>query len=1024
MEYLKILLEDTSRSSFRNFLALTFTNKAVKELKKRILSILYSLSKTPSSETHIVRTLCDFLNISEKELAFRSDQILKKILLEYGSFDVITIDKFTYRLVRTFYREFKLSYGFEAIIDPKFLFEETILSIIEEFGENEFLSEILLDFSLEKIDNEKDWDIQKELEEFIYILNNETNHIPVKDLKNKSLVELKNDKILLKKELKKSRDKAIELAEEGLEFLISIGLVAEDFKQRLIHIHLKKVRECDFSSLFNSNLESCLNGDKPLYNKALPEDKKALIDNNRINIKENFAEIKSYVGQYLLIKQTLKSWTPRMLLQFMEKRLEEIQSDKEVCLLGTFNKKINHLVNGESAPFIFERLGERYKYYFLDEFQDTSILQWSNLIPLIANSVESENISGLSGRLILVGDPKQSIYRWRGGDMNQFLDLINKKNNPFQVEPQNKILKKNFRSAKEIVNFNNEFFDIVAKKINAIDYQTLYCEKSKNINSKGKGYVRIESIEKGGNEEINKSLYASKTIIILKKLIEKGYCKSEIAILVRKKSQATELANVLTQEGFSIISSEALKVSNSEKVQLIVALLKLTLNPNSSEQHKIILDILWEFNDKEKEEYYEFAISNLKLKTHNFFDQLNQIFDFNINLDKVFSMTLFEAVDYFLVNLSILNIGDVYVSSFMEEVFNFSRDSSSSILSFLRHWENESKNLNITISKSEDSIKLMTIHQAKGLEFPIVILPFLDTLIHPKLNEKIWYPFKNGKLKKIKWGWFNFTKQIQNFGKDAAQFYDSHRLNQKIDAINVLYVALTRAQNALFVITKEVSTAGSSYAHWLKDYVESKGIILNSDNAYTLGKLSDKFQIHKKIKFKNKNPDTYYKLNSQWRKRIITKIDNDEDLKEAKNQGLLLHNLLSEIIIKDKISEVLEKAISDNILHQDLKLSIEKKLLQIVTHPELGKFFDGRDKVLCEKELLAPSGLTFRPDRINISSSGKISLIDYKTGRPKKRDREQILTYSNLFKEMGYKRIENFLIYINNDLQIIKLIDN
>ena len=125
MEYLKILLEDTSRSSFRNFLALTFTNKAVKELKKRILSILYSLSKTPSSETYIVRTLCDFLNISEKELAFRSDQILKKILLEYGSFDVITIDKFTYRLVRTFYREFKLSYGFEAIIDPKFLFEET-----------------------------------------------------------------------------------------------------------------------------------------------------------------------------------------------------------------------------------------------------------------------------------------------------------------------------------------------------------------------------------------------------------------------------------------------------------------------------------------------------------------------------------------------------------------------------------------------------------------------------------------------------------------------------------------------------------------------------------------------------------------------------------------------------------------------------------------------------------------------------------------------------------------------------------
>ena len=424
-------------------------------------------------------------------------------------------------------------------------------------------------------------------------MNNETNHIPVKDLKNKNIVELKNDKILLKEELKKSRDKAIELAEEGLEFLSFIGLVAEDFKQRLIHNNLNKVKECNFSSLFSSNLESCLNGDKPLYNKALSEYKKSLIDNIRFKIKENFDEIKSYVGQYLLIKQTLKSWTPRMLLQLMEKRLEEIQSDKQVSLLGTFNKKINRLVNGESAPFIFERLGERYKYYFLDEFQDTSSLQWSNLIPLIANSLESENISGLSGRLILVGDPKQAIYRWRGGDMNQFLDLINKKHNPFQIVAQNKILKKNFRSTKEIVNFNNDFFDTVAKKINDKEYQALYSEKSNNINSKGEGYVQIESIEKGRNEEMNKSLYASKTISILKKLVEKGYSKSEIAILVRKKSQATELGNVLTKEGFNIISSEALKVSNSEKVQLIVALLKLTLNPDSSEQHKIILDILW-----------------------------------------------------------------------------------------------------------------------------------------------------------------------------------------------------------------------------------------------------------------------------------------------------------------------------------------------------------------------------------------------------------------------------------------------
>jgi ATP-dependent exoDNAse (exonuclease V) beta subunit len=224
LEYLKILLRQETTHAFRNMLALTFTNKAVHEMKARILETLFSLSHPPSKEIHMAKSLCEGLSISEKELAVRSAQMLRKILLEYGSFDVITLDTFTHRLVRTFARDFELPYGFEVVLDPTYLFEETVHSIIAQVGKEKSLSDLLLAFSLNKVKSEKDWDVQKDLFDFIPLLLNENDREPIADIKDKTLESLQADKRQLETALEEAKKNAIQNATAALTFLDQKGL--------------------------------------------------------------------------------------------------------------------------------------------------------------------------------------------------------------------------------------------------------------------------------------------------------------------------------------------------------------------------------------------------------------------------------------------------------------------------------------------------------------------------------------------------------------------------------------------------------------------------------------------------------------------------------------------------------------------------------------------------------------------------------------------------------------------------------
>mgnify|MGYP002063388454 FL=1 len=1019
LEYLKILLSQETSQPFRSMLALTFTNKAVHEMKARILETLVSLSQPPSKEVHMATSLCNTLSISDEELAFRSGQMLRKLLLEYGSFDVITLDTFTHRLVRTFARDFQLPYGFEVVLDPTDLFEETIDSIIAQVGKEEVISDLLLLFSLNKVKSEKDWDVQKDLSEFISMLLSENDREPIADIKNKTLEELQEDKKLLKNTLENTKKEALQYATKALTFLTQKGLEAEDFKLKLMHKHFENVLAEAFTKLYENQLEAALNGEKPLYNKTLIPSKKALIDEIQPELRSYFYKIKKAVGQYLLIQRTLKSWTPRTLLQLMEQRLNQIQNDKEVRLLGEFNKKISQLVQEESAPFIFERLGARYQHYFLDEFQDTSSLQWSNLIPLIGDALENERQMGSSGSLLLVGDPKQAIYRWRGGNMEQYIELINQTQNPFQIEANCFPLEHNFRSGKEIVDFNNAFFQMHAKHFEKLEYQKIYGEGSQQHPQKEGGYVCIEAIPRGGTKEETTPLYVAKTLTALETILKKGYGQNDIAILVRKKTQAAAIGTALIQEGYDLVSSESLQVSQSKKVQLLIAILQLTLRPHAPEFHKIILDVLWELEDQPIEEYHEFAKEILHKKSAVFLSHLRERFQFELNLKRISSLPVSEALEYVLFSLPSLDIKDAYVHSLLEDVFEFSKTHSTTTAQYLNYWKHQGEQLRIVLPEALDAIQLMTIHQAKGLEFPVVILPFMDTPLSPGVTEKVWHPFKEGPLESIQWGWINFSKELLQCGIQAEKLYDSHRLGQHLDAFNVLYVALTRAVAVLYVITQEVDSGKSTYAHLFHSHVEMQGKKLEAKTPFEQGVFHSKKR-ESQFHF-NQNQEQFaleLPLGHAWKKRIVETVRNTKVSEAAKSRGVLLHKLLAKVTTANHIPRVVKEAMEQKLFSKAIKSEVEEKLKQVTQHPNLAPLFDGQDRILCEQDLLVPNGPTLRPDRINFSSLGVATVLDYKTGIPKKADEDQLLNYTQIIKELGYKQVNSYLVYLYPEIQI------
>ena len=1015
-EYLKILFSSNSPNYFKNILAITFTNKAVAEMKERIIKTLklFSDETILTTPNEMFDTICKELNISPIELHKKSEKLLHTIIYNYAAFDISTIDGFTHKLIRTFAYDLKLPLNFEVELDQEALLNEAVDSLIAKAGIDKSLTKVLVDFAIEKADDDKSWDVSFDFKKIAKLLVNE-NDIPFFNaLKDKTLNDFNILKTILRKEIKQAENNILEHAQKALSLIEEVGLEHSNFSRGTLPNHFKKAFEMNLEGLYNNNLENNIQERTSIYTKTLSADLANTIDSILPQIEIYYKNVKTAVFHYKFLKNFYKNITPLSVLNAINNELTTLKIDQNKILISEFNNIISQEIKNQPTPFIYERIGEKFKHYFIDEFQDTSQLQWENLIPLIDNSLSTEN-----GTALLVGDAKQAIYRWRGGKAGQFIELFNKKAAPFIVQQDVKNLRSNYRSHKDIVDFNNNFFKYLSTLVfTKKEYQNLYESAAQDTFIQHSGYVELSflDIEKDDDRDQVFSENVLKTIF---KCVENGFNLKDICVLVRKKKEGVAIANYLSQHHIPIISSETLLISNAPEVAFVNDVLSLLIQPKNSHYKLAVLNYL--ASEFEVEDKHGFFNRHLNLSLPGLFKSF-EVFNILINHHYLLQLSLFDLVETIIREFNLVKISNAYVQFYLDVVLEFSEKKGSDIARFLNYFEDKKETLSIVSPKGQNAVQIMTIHKSKGLEFPVIIFPYADLDIYRELDPKEWFPLNKETYNSFSHTLLNFNKDFENFDEHGLEIFNQHKAEQELDNINLLYVTLTRAIEQLYIISTKINSSNKEnnskkYSGLFINYLEHVGSWNDSQSIYSFGMEKRGFEKLKVDDHKTHVEQIFISTSKESHNiKVVTNSGFlwDTNQQEAIEKGNLVHNMMSFIKTKEDVDFVINDFISASLIDKEQAIFLKSKIIDIVNHPELAPYFNTTSLIYNEKDIISKQGMILRPDRIIINPKNEVVIMDYKSGKEDKNHLQQLLSYQDMIEEMNLKVIHKILIYIND----------
>lgn len=1016
--YISLLLRNKDRYAYRHILAVTFTNKATDEMKSRILKELHIMATDTASSDYFDYFVPSHFP-SAIELQEKAKEVLQDILHDYSAFAVSTIDKFFQQTLKAFSREIGQFASYQVELDKDSLVAESVDRILDSLTENSgSLLKWLTANVLEQIEQGGRYSMDANLLKMALRLKSVQRQEIVEREKIDedtayTMQNLMNIRNICRKIMADFRADMKAKAARVVDIMNSAGVGTDETNRGFLkvldnyYMCLKDAEpvEAPTDSFFDKAADSDLWFAKSKKNKLLP-----LVHPFMEAPLEDFCNL---WGKDFAVFNTARILDEQIyglgVAGELRKTFAELMKEKNVLCIDDSNTILRDIIDGSDAPFVYEKLGVRFDHFLLDEFQDTAEVQWTNFKPLL----EESNSKG--GENLIVGDVKQSIYRWRGSDWNLLDSQIPSEFPDYEEE----VLDTNYRSLPNVVKFNNDFFVHSAKILDKMagcaddgPMQRIYSDVEQEIAKKGTGSVDLTFCPK--------DMELAEVLNSVNKAREAGARLSDIAVLVRSNGSGSAVASYLIDEGIPVITDDSLKVKSSITVRRIVSLMSYVDNPDNTVSGFLAdsLDIPVPQNCGSLVDMAEALIRSLKQNKEDGFREG-------------------EAV---------------YVQSFMDCLQDYVASNGNNLRGFLKHWESEDPS--IASPSSGDSVTVMTIHKSKGLDFPYVIVPFAENITLYKADSSWCVPeLEDTPLKGVAEGVYDVVLSQNSESTLFAENYRKERFLQQVDNINILYVAMTRAAQGLHIIAKTPSSKFltamkdgevsqfSDFSQILYHYaVKTKLAAENAEDMvhFSYGEIPDFVALRKEDKSDAiifpiaggceypsipLNPkEGLAETDVRERGRLKFSADALDFFSEdgqagvsASNRikGVVLHDVLSSVVSPYDLEQAVASALMSGVLTvEEADVASELLKQRIAEVQDRGWFPQERNIVLNETSLIDTDGQVYRPDRVIRTADGVI-IIDYKFGEHYRKYEHQMNRYADLWRRMGYQNVTAFLWYVH-----------
>lgn len=1068
LKYIAMAVATDRASDFTNILAVTFTNMATAEMKDRILKQLDNLARG-GTDKDFLENLIKETQISKDVLVRRAKGVLAAIMHDYDHFRVETIDSFFQTLLTNLAHELKLPRGFKVDLDDKAVVSQSVDRMLLGVGNeaNADLTSMIISVLERHIDDDKGWNIAKELKRFAqsnlfrgeYMAHDEEIEEVTSD--SKYMGRLHHALRSYIRDFDEKLEDCIARIEPEVEAVAGVKSKATN-----IRTYEKNLRKHDFSEPAKIIVTMAGIWDA-VFNKDCKEKEALRGHAQRISdiLKEMEYLRETYASSVYNCELTLKNLDRLSLSGAISREITRYTTEHETFLLARTPELFNRMVKGNDASFVFEKYGTTFKHIMIDEFQDTSRMQWNNFKTLLLENMAQGDES------MLVGDIKQSIYRWRGGDWNILFD-IKKEFDQADVLPK----VENFRSLPVIVRFNNAFFvkastyidkrhwevpgdwichetklmPVLPEEVdNSNIIQQIYkdVEQTPRCGEEGTGYVRIVMNDKDTTaEETIEDLYEQAVNLH----VEHGVPYGEMLILVRRNSETQTIIDYITEKdpAFPITSAEAFMLKSSLMVTTLINALKFLSDKTDTLAMALLREGLHAIYDKiEDKELRNFYLDMI--------DGICTTLSDDAQRATMQQMPLYELCLHLMMMMhyeEAEKLGELkqsaYIFNFLDALVSYINDHSSDIKDFISFWDDVLSERSIAVNV-EDAVRVMTIHKAKGLEGHTVFIPFADFLLENSQHDKIIWcaPQQNmtndtnvnelvGRLPLVP---VNDLKKMEESA--YSTFYENEHRQQRVDSLNTLYVAFTRAKCNLFIWSKRPKIGGRSAFNLIDAFVNNlqpsdektttPGVVCYGNIVGAKGtKEAKDEQDTKEISVSISHNDLSGVKFFQSSKALDFLADSEREIegdtpelqhqrrtRYFMNKGTLYHQVFSLIERKEDVPGVIEKMRAEGLLAT--KKQADEILTFVTTalqqEKETAKWFDGTYELYNEHNILIRSdghAKMFRPDRVMVAADHAV-VVDYKFGSEKEEYKDQVEMYANNLAKLLNKPVKGYLWYVS-----------